>query len=154
MSPAAGYSFPLPFKISRDPAQGTGQEPVKVVQRPVRLTKPGGDEPSTPRPPRPSWEWIVEALLVAACFLLYAGTPAPDVNESHYLTKAAHFWNSAWCPGDLFLGSSFSHWLFYVCFGWLTKFMSLTAFAWTGRVITCLLMGFAWRRLSHAVVPL
>ncbi len=148
--PAAGYCSPLSFKISRDPASGTGQAPASVSQRPMRGGNPEGDDPSNSCP---RWEWVVEALLVACCFLLYAGTPAPDVNESHYLTKAAHFWNPAWCPGDLFLGSSFSHWLFYFCFGWLTQFISLVAFAWTGRVITCLLLGFAWRRLSHAVVP-
>lgn len=149
LPPAFGYFPPISFKINRDPSQSTGHKPDQV------LGKGGSQSPDPGESGQKGarWFWIVEALLVATCFLMYAGTPPPDVNESHYLTKAAHFWNRAWCPGDLFLGSAFSHWLFYVMFGWLTKFMSLTAFAWTGRVITCLLMGFAWHRLSHAIVP-
>ena len=99
-------------------------------------------------------QWLLETLLIAACFFLYAGQPTPDVNESHYLTKAKHFWDPSYCPEDLFLSSGFSHWLFYVCFGWLSKFLSLSAFAWTGRIFTWVLMAFAWQRLSHAIVPL
>ena len=56
---------------------------------------------------------------------MFAGQIPPDVNESHYLPKAKHFWDPTWCAGDLFLGSSFSHWLFYVTTGWLTRFLSL-----------------------------
>lgn len=145
---ALGVSSPISFKINRDPTQSTGH---KLPEQRIGGDKQSFEPKDDPAPAR--WEWLVEALLVATCFLLFAGTAPPDVNESHYLTKAAHFWNRAWCPGDLFLGSAFSHWLFYVLFGWLTKFMSLAAFAWTGRVVTCLLMGFAWQRLSHAIVP-
>ncbi len=104
-----------------------------------------------------SWErygWLVETLIITACFFAYGGQPAPDVNESHYLTKAKHFWDRGYCPDDLFLASSFTHWLFYVSCGWLTKFVSLTTFAWVGRTIIWSLLAFAWQRLSYAIVPL
>jgi hypothetical protein len=42
---------------------------------------------------------IVPVFLV---FAIYAAWPAPDSGESHYLAKAKHFWNPAWCPGDFF----------------------------------------------------
>ena len=142
----ADFNFPMAFKINRGDVSGTGRgsKTASLSGRAVRgpLHDPG------------KYQWVLETLLIAVCFLLYAGQPAPDVNESHYLTKAKHFWDTSYCPGDLFLSSSFSHWLFYVCFGWMTKFMSLTAFAWTGRILTWSLMAFAWQRLSSAIVPL
>jgi hypothetical protein len=96
---------------------------------------------------------VFETLLIFLCFALYAGQLPPDVNESHYLTKAKHFWNPDWCPGDIFLGSSFAHWLFYASTGWLTQFMSLAAVAWIGRIATWGAMAYAWRRLSWNVLP-
>jgi hypothetical protein len=91
--------------------------------------------------------WI-ESLLIFLAFLAFAGQLPPDVNESHYLTKAKHFWNPDWCPGDLFLGSAFAHWLFFWLFGWLTKFVSLAVFAWIGRVATWLFMAVSWQFLA------
>jgi len=82
---------------------------------------------------------------------MFAGQLPPDVNESHYLTKAKHGWDPTWCTGDLFLSSSFSHWLFYAAFGWLNAFFSLSQVAWAGRLLTWLLMAFAWQRLSNVV---
>ena len=96
---------------------------------------------------------IFETLLIAVCFAAYAGQLPPDVNESHYLTKAKHFYDSGYCSGDLFLGSSYSHWLFYASTGWLTRFMSLASFAWVGRIIVWIATAFAWQRLSYQVVP-
>lgn len=93
-----------------------------------------------------------EILLIFLVFALFAGQLPPDVNESHYLTKAKHFWNPDWCPNDIFLSSSFAHWCFYVLTGWLTKFMSLSAVAWTGRVLTWGLLAVAWRRLSWSLI--
>lgn len=95
---------------------------------------------------------LIEIGLIFVCFALYAGQLPPDVNESHYLSKAKHFWNPNWCPNDIFLGSSFAHWLFYVIAGGLTKFMSLSAVAWTGRAITWLLIAVAWHRLSRTLM--
>jgi hypothetical protein len=85
-------------------------------------------------------------------FLGFAGQAVPHVNEAHYLAKAKHFWNTDWCPDDLFLSSSNSHWLFYLSFGWLTQFVTLDAFAWIGRIGTWLALAWAWQRLSWQVV--
>jgi hypothetical protein len=146
VSKSLSASQPLAFKISR--ADDVGKP---------GLSKTASDSRGAQRGPlheMSQHQWLLETLLIAACFFLYAGQPAPDVNESHYLTKAKPFWDASYCPNDLFLGSSFSHWLFYVCFGWMTKFMSLSAFAWTGRILTWSLTAFAWQRLSSAIVPL
>lgn len=94
---------------------------------------------------------ILEVAAIVAMFWFYGGQPAPDVNETHYLTKAKHFWNPNWCPGDLFLGSSNPHWLFYVTFGWLTLFLPLGTVAIIGRFITWTVLAIAWQRLSRAV---
>jgi hypothetical protein len=133
------------FQINRAEAEPTGGRGTKT-------------QPKLRKSPSPaslwSGNWLLETLVIAICFAAYAGQIPPDVNESHYLTKAKHFWDPSYCRGDLFLSSSFSHWLFYVLFGWLTKFMSLVSFAWIGRITTWTLIAFAWQRLSHAVVPL
>jgi hypothetical protein len=96
----------------------------------------------------------IEIILIFGCLLMFAGQIPPDVNESHYLPKAKHFWDPSWCAGDLFLGSSFSHWLFYVTTGWLTRFLSLAATAWVGRIATWLLFAYAWQRLSWRVISI
>lgn len=99
--------------------------------------------------------WRLAAFEVAWIFLiffLFAGSPPPDVGESHYLVKAKHYWQPAWCAGDLFLDSRDAHAVFYWTFGWLTKFCSMTATAWIGRTITWLLLAWSWRRLSWAVL--
>ena len=143
----AVLSLPMMFKISRD---GEDRTP-GVDSKMASFSRPLGRGPLHESN---RYQWLLEVALIAVCFFLYAGQPAPDVNESHYLTKAKHFWDRGYCPGDLFLSSSFTHWLFYFSFGWMTKFMSLTAFAWTGRIATWTLMAFAWQRLSQAIVPL
>jgi hypothetical protein len=94
-----------------------------------------------------------EWLLIMAIFFLYAGWPVPDVNEVHYLSKAKHYWNPDWCQGDFFCESADAHLVFYWSFGWLTKFFSLTATAWIGRVVSWGVLAWAWRRLSLACVP-
>ncbi len=96
----------------------------------------------------------LEALLILLLFVLLAGQAAPGVNESHYLTKAKHFWNPDWCANDLFLSSADSHWMFYCLFGWLTKFVSLEVFAWLGRIGTWLAIAWAWQRLSWRLIPI
>ena len=112
-------------------------------------------------PVRPATSSLAGGLRLAAfevawiflIFFLVAGAPAPDVGESHYLTKARHYWNPSWCAGDLFLESKDAHWTFYWTFGWVTRFGSLEAAAWIGRVITWGLLAWSWRRLSWAIVP-
>ena len=98
----------------------------------------------------------LEVLLIVFCFAMIAGQAAPNVNESHYLTKAKHFWNPSYCRGDIFLTSSFSHLAFYILTGWLTKFFSLATYAWIGRIISWTLIAIGWRRVCRQlfVVPL
>jgi hypothetical protein len=100
--------------------------------------------------PRRLWQGA-DLGLVWLVIILEGLQPVPAVNESHYLAKARHFWNPAWCPGDLFLDSGDVHWFFYATFGWLTCWFSLGAVAWIGRIVTWLLLGWSWYRLSQAV---
>ncbi len=96
---------------------------------------------------------LLEAALIFGLFYLYAGTAVPDRNESHYLAKARHYWDSSWCPGDQFLDSADPHLVFYWAFGWLTLLLPLPAVAWTGRIITWALLAITWQRLSFTLVP-
>ncbi len=96
---------------------------------------------------------LLETSLIFLCFALIAGQLPPDVNESHYLTKAKHYWNPDWCAGDIFLGSSFAHWIFYVLTGWLTKLFSLSIVAWIGRIVTWALLALAWQRFCWKLLP-
>ena len=96
---------------------------------------------------------LAEIGLIFLLFFLFAGWPAPDVNEAHYLVKAKHYWNPNWCPGDAFLDSADAHVVFYWTFGWLTLLFPLPVVAWLGRCLTWGLLAWSWRRLSFAVVP-
>ena len=93
-----------------------------------------------------------EFALILLIFFIDGGAAAPHVNESHYLTKATHYWNADYCPGDLFLDSADPHLAFYWSLGWLTKFLPLTAVAWIGRMAAWTLLAAGWQRLSTAVV--
>ncbi len=135
----AKYAFPTAFQINRGGETSTVEDGISVALA----------NPATVRRKRAIA--IVETLLIFICFAIFSGQLPPDVNESHYLTKAKHFWDANWCPNDLFLGSSFAHWLFYWLFGWLTKFVSLSVFAWIGRLLTWLSLAAAWRFTSGRV---
>jgi hypothetical protein len=103
-----------------------------------------------------NWRAVAEIVLLAIFFALAAGQRAPDVNESHYLCKAKHFWDQSYCPGDIFLSSSFSHLAFYVSTGWLTKLVSLSTYAWIGRIATWIFLAAGWRAICKQLfsVPL
>jgi hypothetical protein len=94
-----------------------------------------------------------EVIWLVLIFFLFAGSPPPDAGESHYLVKAKHYWDPAWCAGDLFLESRDAHLTYYWTFGWLTRWLSLEASAWVGRFVTWGLLAYAWQRLSWAIVP-
>ncbi len=96
---------------------------------------------------------LLETLLVLAVFACHGACLPPDINEPHYLAKAKHFWNPAWCPLDFFLNSADAHQVFYVTFGWLTLWLPLPAVAWVGRIITWAVQAWGWRRLSVAIIP-
>jgi len=102
--------------------------------------------------PQPRSARIAEVLLIALVFFVVAGDPAPHTNEPHYLCRLKHYWNPAWCAGDLFLDSPEAHLTFVWVFGWVTKW-SLAATAWTGRAAAWTLLAWAWQRLSLRIVP-
>lgn len=91
--------------------------------------------------------------MIVAVFFIAVGDPTPGVNEQHYLSRLKHFWDPAWCQGDLFLESPDAHFLIVVLAGWTTKFASLPVVAWAGRLLAWSLLAWAWQRLSWAVVP-
>jgi hypothetical protein len=90
-------------------------------------------------------DWIGTFLV----FLIYAGNRVPDVNEPHYWTKAAHFWNPDFGRGDLFLESGDVHWAFYLAFGWLTKFWTMEQSVWIARLCTWGLLSIGWTSMLH-----
>ncbi|MGH7137007.1 MAG: DUF6798 domain-containing protein, partial [Pirellulales bacterium] len=93
------------------------------------------DSPAAP-PPIARWIAPLEIALVLAMFALQAGWPAPDVNEPHYLGKARHYWDPGWAAGDFFFESADTHLVFYITCGWITRWLSLPAAAWLGRLVT------------------
>lgn len=95
---------------------------------------------------------VSEWLVIVAVFFVVGGAPAPHVNETHYLTKAKHYWDASYCPGDLFLDSADPHLSFYWTFGWLTRVATLPVTAWIGRVVAWGLLALAWLRLSRVVL--
>ena len=86
-------------------------------------------------------------------FFVYAGTPSPDVNEAHYLAKAKHYWDPAWCGTDLFLASADAHAAFYAVFGWPSLWVSLPVVTWLGRLLVWGLIAWGWQRLSWSILP-
>ena len=110
------------------------------------------DEPSSP--PRQAWvhRWG-EVLLIVLVFFTIAGDPPPAVNEPHYLCRLKHFWNPTWCQGDLFLDSTDTQVVFIWTFGWITRWLSLSATAWVGRILAWTLLAWAWQRLSWRLAP-
>ena len=92
-------------------------------------------------------------LLIFAVFFLHGAWPVPDVNETHYLSKAKHYWNPDWCRHDFFLNTPDAHEVFCWSFGWVTKWLTMDATAWLGRLLTWALLAWSWRRLSWAMLP-
>ncbi|MCC9598970.1 hypothetical protein LOC67_00250 [Stieleria sp. JC731] len=77
----------------------------------------------------------IELLALLALFFVYAGDLPPSVNEAHYLVKAKNYWDPTFASTDLFASSGKAHTTFYIVFGWLTKYVSLEASAWIGRLV-------------------
>lgn len=90
-------------------------------------------------------------LAVWVSFLLYSAVaaPVPALNEPHYLTKAKHFWQPAWCAGDAFLESADAHLVFFATLGWFTTWCSLPLTAWIGRTISLAVLAWGWTTLSQ-----
>ncbi len=106
------------------------------------------DQPQTSM----STRWIEFGLLILFFFLL-VGPLTPEVNEPHYLSKARHYWNPAWCPGDHFLNSGDAHGVFYWSFGWITTLVSFPVAAWIGRFICWCAIAFSWQRMIAKIDP-
>jgi hypothetical protein len=100
-----------------------------------------------------AWQRWLEIGLIFLVFFVAAGVPVPHVNETHYLTKAKHYWSPTWCAGDLFLESAEAHLTFYWTLGWLTRWFSLPVVAWIGRFVCWLALAWSWQRLSSRLVP-
>ncbi len=110
--------------------------------------------PTDMQPPRqPISQRLAEVVLIVLVFFVIAGDPPPHVNEPHYLCRLKHFWNPNWCAGDLFLESTDTQVAFIWTFGWVTRWLSLSATAWVGRCLAWTLLAWAWQRLSWRLVP-
>ncbi len=117
--------------------------------------KAPADSPLASSAGRLASRWLpgLEIVLIVAVFFVYAGWPPPDTNEAHYLSKAKHYWNPAWCGRDFFLNTADAHQVFYWTFGWLTRWMPLASAAWVGRLVSWTAIAIGWRRLSTAFAP-
>jgi hypothetical protein len=105
-------------------------------------------------PRQPPGRQALEVLLIVVVFFTIAGDLPPAVNEAHYLTRLKHYWSPAWCAGDLFLESNDAQLVFIWTFGWVTRFASLPATAWLGRLLAWTLIAWAWQRLSWRIAPM
>ncbi len=99
------------------------------------------------------WSFAADFLLVACVFSLYAGSAAPEVNESHYLVKAKHFWDSSFASRDLFVASADAHWFFFATIGWLSHTLSFPVAAWCGRILGWLAVSVGWCLLIRRISP-
>jgi hypothetical protein len=99
------------------------------------------------------WHPFIELAAITAIFFIAGGAAAPHVNETHYLTKAKHYWDPSYCPGDMFLDAADAHLTYYWTVGWLTLWMPLGAAAWVSRIAAWLLIAAGWRRLAREVMP-
>lgn len=96
---------------------------------------------------------LVEVLLIVLVFFIATGDPTPNVNETHYICRLKHYWNPAWCAGDLFLESTDTQVVLIWLLGWMTKWLSLSATAWIGRIVAWTFIAWAWQRLSWRIIP-
>src|SRR6188472_4037674 len=96
---------------------------------------------------------LVEVLLIVLVFFIATGDPTPSVNETHYIARLKHYWNPQRRQGDLFLDSTDTQVVFIWLFGWLTRWLSLAATTWVGRIVEWAFVAWAWQRLSWRLVP-
>jgi len=92
-------------------------------------------------------------LILWLTMLIYGAiaAPIPGVNEPHYLGKAKHFWNPAWCPDDLLLESSNAHYVFYFTVGFWSQWLSLPMLAIFARGIGYGLLARGWQRTTQVI---
>lgn len=110
-------------------------------------------DPQTRAVPQTILRQLAEVSLIALIFFVATGDPTPSVNETHYVARLKHFWNPDWCKGDLFLDSTDTQVVFIWLFGWLTRWLSLSATSWVCRTVAWIFLAWAWQRLSWRLVP-
>jgi len=109
------------------------------------------DDPLSHRIPSSTIGAVGEISVLFALIMLLAGEPVPGVNESHYLPKAKHLFDSTFCAGDLFFQSHDAHGLAAGLAGALSLWLPLYAVAWVGRLLGWLCLAWAWRQLRLAI---
>ncbi len=95
--------------------------------------------------------FLVDFICVFCIFFIYAGSTVPAINEPHYWTKAAHFWDASFGNGDLFLESGDAHWLFFATFGYLTQCLPMHWAVWAGRFMTWIFLALGWTMLGRSL---
>lgn len=94
---------------------------------------------------------IFQAIIFFLVIFLNVGEGTPAVNESHYIPKAKHTWDSEFAPGDLFLQSHDAHFLSSTLAGMAARIMSMDAVAWLGRTISWCLLALAWSLVCQSI---
>ncbi|WP_437194041.1 DUF6798 domain-containing protein [Planctomicrobium sp. SH527] len=120
------------------------------------IDKDGPTEASTPSANQAFFtakmSWLPTVLIwIFLSGWLLCRVAIPAVNEPHYLSKAAHWWNPQWCAGDFFLESSNPHLVYYATFGALTQFFSFELTAILCRIIGMLIVAVGWQRMCTAL---
>jgi len=117
-------------------------------------TSPGEDELPVDRAASLRIRVLCVVAVFASLMLVTAVRyPVPTVNEPHFLTKAKHYWDTEFCPGDFFLDSSNTHLVFYQTIGLFTKCLTLDQTAWVGRGVALWLLAIGWCELFRRLVP-
>jgi len=101
--------------------------------------------------PGGGWTAVVELAGMLLLFAAAGAWPAPDVNETVYLTKALHHVDPAFGRGDWFLETPDAHPTFYWLMGPILAACGLETGAWIGRWLGWLALACGFR---HAVAPL
>jgi hypothetical protein len=113
------------------------------------------DSQRSSRDRRAFWTSVLLCWLVLL-FASFGRVPVPDGNEPQYLGKALHFWDSSYCPDDLFMASANVHTVFYIAVGWIASSWGLWWAAVLGRTISLACVALGWSmwvsRLSPRII--
>lgn len=107
---------------------------------------------SVPVKEKPARQFARHAAAVWLSFLVFSfwQAPVPAVNEAHWLAKAKHYWQPAWCENDFFLASSNTHLVYYQTVGLLASVVSFEATTVIARLIGYLLLAAGWVSLCRS----
>lgn len=93
----------------------------------------------------------LQGLVFFLIIFLFSAPGVPGINESHYLPKAKHLWDASFAPGDLFLDSHDAHFLTSALAGLASRWLSLDAVAWLGRIVSWGLLAISWMSLCRSL---